>query len=599
MVNSGRLFYSLLAGFIFAGSAFAQNSELATIKNAIDSGQFKMALQKLGKINLSKLKLSEQADFHYYNAVANGKENKADIAYRNYFKSRELYRKAGNEDKAQERNLDMARVINSQENNVNNPWPYINEYLEYAKKDKDPFKLAKVYKQIASMKVDENPKESLSDYKKALKYNLIAKDSLLFSNIYSNLGVLHNERLNNPDSGLYYLGRALKYDIALDQGNGICYNYINHASSYSHLGNHKKAVEFLQKALTAPIREHKKNTIGYIYSFLSDNYSQLNDHENAFKYLNLYNIYKDSISQEKQNIAISEVQTKYKTEKKEFENKVLKSENKLLDNKRKNNEIVMIAFIALFLASITIAWLLLKNSRKKQQIAVQQNLLGEQKFLDLLNQQEMQIIDSMLAGQEKERQQIANELHDDLGSMLTTIKLNFQNIKLKKVSNPETEKKIYDQTDELIEEAYQKVRGIAHIQNSGVIANEGLVPAIQKMAGKISGIKGLQIEMFCDGMEERLDSKIEIDIFRMVRELTTNILKHADATNINIYLTRHDTRSINIMIEDNGKGFDSKNNKKDGMGLKNIERKTEQLGGTFTIDSIPNTGTTIIIDLPL
>lgn len=260
----------------------------------------------------------------------------------------------------------------------------------------------------------------------------------------------------------------------------------------------------------------------------------------------------------------------------------------------------MIAFIGLFLASVVIAWLLLKNSSRSRQLAIQQTQLGEQKLLTLLSQQELQIIDSMLAGQEKERQQIANELHDDLGSMLTTIKLNFQNLKLKKVNNPETEQKIYDHTDELIEEAYQKVRGIAHIQNSGVIANEGLIPAIQKMTEKISIIKGLQIDMFCDGMEERLDNKMEIDIFRMIRELISNIIKHSQASQVNIYLTRHNSNWINIMIEDNGKGFDlNAISLQDGMGLQSMGKKTEQFGGTFTIDTKPGNGTTIIIDLPV
>jgi len=598
-MNKVKCLLILVSAFIlFADTSFAQNKSLLQIKQSIDSGNFKQALQKLHKTNISSFTTTEKADYYYYNAVADAKENNADLAFRHYAKAKQLYLKAGKTDAAQEINLDLSRLLNSQENNINDPWKYVNEYFDYAVQSNDPLKLTKAYKQVATMKLDEHPKESLFNFKKALYYNAIAKDSTLHSAIYNNLGVLYNEQLNKPDSGLYYLGNALKYDIVMDKGNSICYNYINHASSYLHLGNNKKAIEFLKKAEKAPIREFKKNTKSYIYSFLSENYSRIGDYQNAFKYLNLYNTYKDSINQENQNIAISELLTKYETEKKEFENKFLKSENKLLDNRRKNNQNIMIAFIGLFLASVVIAWLLLKNSSRSRQLAIQQTQLGEQKLLTLLSQQELQIIDSMLAGQEKERQQIANELHDDLGSMLTTIKLNFQNLKLKKVNNPETEQKIYDHTDELIEEAYQKVRGIAHIQNSGVIANEGLIPAIQKMTEKISIIKGLQIDMFCDGMEERLDNKMEIDIFRMIRELITNIIKHSQASQVNIYLTRHNSNWINIMIEDNGKGFDlNAISLQDGMGLQSMGKKTEQFGGTFTIDTKPGNGTTIIIDL--
>jgi signal transduction histidine kinase len=79
----------------------------------------------------------------------------------------------------------------------------------------------------------------------------------------------------------------------------------------------------------------------------------------------------------------------------------------------------------------------------------------------------------------------------------------------------------------------------------------------------------------------------------------TNTLKHAEATEITISMTE-DEDGINIIIEDNGKGFNPKAiNKKEGMGLANIEKKTEQLNGTFNIDSFEGKGTSIIIDIPL
>lgn len=600
MKHLKSIFFVVSAFLVFADAAFSQHKIFDYIKKDLDSGRFQIALQKLHKMDISKMNFSQKAEYYLHNATAYGKENKADLAFKYYIKSQQFYTKAGEIDNAQEINLDLSRLLNSQENNVNDPWKYVRSYEDYAIRSKDPKKLSRAYMQIATMNIEENPKLSLADFRKALKHNKIANDSVIYSNIYSNMGVLYNELLNKPDSGLFYLNRALPIDIALNDGNSICYNYINQASSYLHMGNHAKAVEFLKKADAAPIREYTKNTKSYIYNFLSQNYSAMGDFKNAFNYLNLYNTYKDSISQENQNVAISDLLTKYETEKKESENKLLKSENKLLDNRRINNQNIMIGFIGLFVASIVIAWLLLKNSTRKRELAVQQQLLGEEKLLNVLGQQELQIIDSMLAGQEKERQQIANELHDDLGSMLTTIKLNFQNLKLRKTQSPEIEEKIYNHTNELIEEAYQKVRGIAHIQNSGVIASEGLVPAIRKMTEKISIIKGLQIDIYCDGMEERLENKMEIDIFRMIRELITNIIKHSEASQVNIYLTRHGSESINVMIEDNGKGFDLNTTNLDGgMGLQNMSRKTEKNGGTFTIDTKPGNGTTIIIDLPL
>ena len=82
--------------------------------------------------------------------------------------------------------------------------------------------------------------------------------------------------------------------------------------------------------------------------------------------------------------------------------------------------------------------------------------------------------------------------------------------------------------------------------------------------------------------------------------MCTNIIKHSAANEVNIYLTQPNPKEINIIIEDNGTGFDpKKTTQNEGIGLKSIEKKVEQMGGTFTIDSILTKGTTIIIDLPL
>ena len=158
---------------------------------------------------------------------------------------------------------------------------------------------------------------------------------------------------------------------------------------------------------------------------------------------------------------------------------------------------------------------------------------------------------------------------------------------------------LFDKTDSLIEEVYQKVRSIAHTKNAGVIANQGLLSAVKNIAKKVSIPGKLKVEVIPFGLEERLENSLEISIFRMIQEILTNAIKHAEASEININLTQHDN-SLNIIVEDNGNGFNPKKiDKKEGMGLTNIEKKVEQMGGVFTIDSTEKRGTSIIIDIPL
>ena len=204
----------------------------------------------------------------------------------------------------------------------------------------------------------------------------------------------------------------------------------------------------------------------------------------------------------------------------------------------------------------------------------------------------------MIEGQEKERQQVAEDLHDNLGSAIATLKLHIENLKLSLNKKKVDKEALFTKTEHLIEEAYQKVRSIAHAKNSGVIANEGLLVAIQLMAEKVSVANSIDIEVIHYGLEKHLENSLEISLFRMAQELTTNIIRHAHASHATINISQ-DKEGFTLLVEDNGIGINtSKLTMKHGMGLHSIETRVEHLGGTFTIDSTPTKGTTIIIQVP-
>lgn len=204
----------------------------------------------------------------------------------------------------------------------------------------------------------------------------------------------------------------------------------------------------------------------------------------------------------------------------------------------------------------------------------------------------MNIIDAMIEGQEKERQLIAQDLHDNLGSMLASLRLNFENLSSQtgQEDNP-----LFKKINLLINDAYQNVRRLAHAKNSGVIADKGLIPALKVLAEKTSVPKKFEIEVQSFGMNSRLELSLEITIFRAIQELITNCIKHAAASRVLVSLTQHQSE-INIIVEDNGKGFGK--NVKEGMGLSNIQKKIKSYGGTFDIDS-NTSGTTVIINIPI
>ncbi|WP_299620498.1 sensor histidine kinase [uncultured Tenacibaculum sp.] len=327
-----------------------------------------------------------------------------------------------------------------------------------------------------------------------------------------------------------------------------------------------------------------------INSYLSEYYSS-NKKDSAYYYLKKANQlqYKLNFLKSNEIITFSEVQNQTK----ETEKKFLKEqqENQL-------NQSLLFATLIFLLLGIVIVFLILKNSKRKRLLAEQQKELEKQKNLTLLKEQEINTINAMVTGQEKERIRIAEDLHDNIGSVLATLKLHFENLKLNREKKHFNQDELYERTEKLIDETYLKVRSIAHAKNAGVIANQGLLVAVKIMAEKISAANQLKIEIIDFGLEQRLDTNTEITLFRIIQELTTNIIKHAEASEATINISQFND-ALNIIIEDNGKGFDSNKIKvTTGMGLHSIQKRIEHLGGTFQIDSSFKSGTSIIMNIP-
>ncbi len=585
----------MLMDLLFMSIAYSQGSPaLKAVNTAIASKNYDDALTKAEDIEAASLSKPDKALFFFLKAKIYCAKNIDDLAYQNYLDAKKEYLALDSLEKAMAINLELSYLELSQKKpNKANSKKYLDEYLEYAKKLDSPLKLARAYAEIASKKINpEEGNESLLYFRKAMVINRSVKDPSLGSLIDNNIAALYNDILNEPDSALFYFKKDLIYLNKQKDNDNISINYINQAASYHYLGDNLTAIKYLKAADTIPVKDNVKGIKYLLYKNMATYYAAIKDYRNAYDSYMLHQAYSDSLFREEYNIAIDDIRTKYDTQQKELENIKLK-------NKNKTKSILLYTYTGLLVVGIVIGWLVLKNARRREKISRQEKLIEQQKLEKALKDYELHSIDIMLEGQEKERQLIANDLHDNLGSMLATLKINFENLKLRKNELRDEENRLYEKTDELIEEAYQKVRGLAHAKNAGVFANEGLIPAIKKLAQKISIPGMLTIQVAAFGFDDRVENAHEIAIFRIVQELATNIIKHSHATEATISLTHHDD-NINIIIEDNGVGFSEASRKiADGMGLDSIQKKVTQMGGQFEIDSTPGNGTTILIDLPI
>ncbi|WP_299017100.1 ATP-binding protein [uncultured Polaribacter sp.] len=483
-------------------------------------------------------------------------------------------------------------LISSEIDKIEGYHKNLKESLKYAYLSKDA---VTIFTALNNLGVYHNKS---TNFNKSIKYY---RNALHYSNnqalLYQNIGAAH--LLNkNSDSAFYYLNKSLQ---TAKDSTTLSLIYLNFAKIAKQKEQTKKNITLLLKSLSyAKTKEttSSENKL-LIFKNLFSAYYTIKNYKLALKYLELYNNLKYKLQNENIINNINNLNIKYETEKKERENLQLKQKNLKTEAKRVQNRNFLVGSLLFIFFAGAIAVLSLKNSKRKRKLAEQEKALEIQKNLTLLKEQEISTINAMVEGQEKERKRVAEDLHDNLGSVLATLKLHFDNLKMNNKKKKFNQEELFNKTENLIDEAYLKVRRIAHAKNAGVIANHGLLPAVQMMAEKISAADKIRIEVIDFGLDARFDSSLEITIFRIIQELITNILKHANAKNATINIALYD-KNLNIIVEDNGKGFNAnQTNFKDGIGLNSIKTRVKHLKGNFTIDATIGKGSSFIIDIPV
>lgn len=523
---------------------------------------------------------------YFQKATKFDNENNHFKAYENYTKSLHLYKKVNAFDSIAKCNLILFDILQSQNDLNYDAKPFLDAYYQFALQKNDSLKILTSYFRYAEYNFDRNPRLASNFYHKAIKYT---KKSSSIAIAYANLALLYTQ--TQPDSARFYFKKNLDL-IDITNSNALISFYINYANFFQKQGDYKEAIIQLKKAEEIEPTAYKLKYDKILYEKFANCYKGLGDYKNAYSYYEKYNIANDSLNFTAQNIAISDLDKKYQTAEKE--KRILEVEAK----NREQKKLIIWTVVSLFLIGI-ISFLALKNSNKKQKLANQEKELEKQKNLTLLKEQELVVINAMIEGQEKERKQIAEDLHDNIGSVLATLKLHFENLKLNREKKQFDQEKLYEKTENLIDETYKKIRGIAHAKNAGVIANVGLLNAVQIMAQKISEADKIQIEVVHFGLNQRLENSLEITIFRIIQELITNVIKHAEANNVTINISLYDNM-VNIIFEDDGKGFEkNKVTFSNGMGLDSIEKRITHLNGSFEIDSTIGKGTTFVLNIPI
>ena len=204
------------------------------------------------------------------------------------------------------------------------------------------------------------------------------------------------------------------------------------------------------------------------------------------------------------------------------------------------------------------------------------------------------LLQSQLEIQEQTLQNISREIHDNIGQKLTLAKLH-----LNTLSYTDTGKTILQVNDSvtMIGEAINDLSDISHSMSSEIILNNGLIKALEFEAAQLTKLDKYKIRFAITGNPIFMDANTELVLFRIAQEALNNIIKHSDATLIDIEL-HYDNISLTMTIHDNGKGFYA-DETRFGTGLLNMKKRADMLKGNLNISSKPEICTEIKIEIPL
>ena len=239
---------------------------------------------------------------------------------------------------------------------------------------------------------------------------------------------------------------------------------------------------------------------------------------------------------------------------------------------------LMITIGILFMTAFALAFILFFNFSQRK--------LVTQK----LKQQE-DLLHNIIKTQESERQRIAKDLHDEIGSQLNIIKLNLHRLKRKKDNVTIFENTLGD-IQELLGNTIRTTRQISHDLLPSVLDKFGLIPAINELSDNYQDTDVELSFIIEENTAEINDKSIELNIFRILQEFISNAIRHGEATIITILLSSNNSR-LQVILKDNGKGFDSNDKKfKAGLGINNMNSRMDMIGGKIKITSTINKGTT-------
>lgn len=417
----------------------------------------------------------------------------------------------------------------------------------------------------------------------SIKHYKVTEHSYALAKTYSHLARLM-ELQNNYDSSLFYFKKSIEIANQIGAKNFQISSLHSLAEIYSFQSNYQEQMKYLLEGKALAFETNNLKQLGFIFNSLGNCNYNLGNYKTSSQNFQDSRTYRDSIYTIEKQELIQTLELKYETAKKE--NLITQQKLEIVDkdksiaqkelekSKIKNWIYILSALVFLILSIGTVFY-----QRKKRRLIEEKN--------EALLKEKEKGLEAVILSQDNERKRIAKNLHDSVIQQM--VSLNFGIRQIKDDSKTDLLKILDQSTIEL--------RDLSHKLMPKGLVKFGLEKAIEGLLELSLKFTKIEFHYEFSGISNRIPEKIELNLYRVIQELTQNVVKHSEATKIDIQLYQLQN-NLHLILEDNGKGFLMEGSK-DGIGLQNIKSRVESMHGSLNYDSKIERGTIVTIKIPL
>ncbi|MFI5171220.1 MAG: ATP-binding protein, partial [Chitinophagales bacterium] len=445
---------------------------------------------------------------------------------------------------------------------------YYKKSLDFALKQNDENSEYRAYGNIGSVYINLDKFDTALIYlRKILVQDELTAGAIRLANAFNNAGEAYRN-LNQLDSAMYCFKKASYFWDKLESPE-LSIALSNIGQLYATKNEFDLSLENILKSNEIASSTGEKKLLATNYHLLAEIYSEQNKFDLAYEAMNQYVLYNDSVFNTEKDKTISELQTKYETEKKEKANLALQQKNL-----RQRTYMFSISGAAILIFIV----LMLFYSRRqlKKKLEFEQELKSD-------------------------RIRISSDLHDDIGSTLGSISYFSQLAKLQQGEPDENMDEILGKIDDISKEAIENMGDIVWTINPINDNFDRLLTRMKNYANNIFKSNNIRSNfIISDAIKPEWKLRVDLrkNLFLLFKEAYYNAVKYASCKNITITISR-ENNNLTMTISDDGVGFDPENtNAYNGNGMRNMRNRAAEISAAFSITSSPGKGTTITIVAP-